>query len=417
MSSGIQLISDGEGVLVVGDESDVHSFLESEGLPARGFDITRLAALAEAAPGALTTFRDLQTQTTRWVKVTKQSAEVLEKFGLKDSLVQGLRQVVLGESGDAGKWVELIRSSSNLVGDPAVSSGAAGLMAQAAMEQLVEEIVEYLVVIDKKLDAVLRSQTNQVLARLDAIDLAVKEASIVRETVGRVSDVTWSKVQGSSVTILETQAYALRQLADIAEQIDAAAKVDELAEVATAAEVDVQKWLRVLAICVRLYDSVAVIELDRVMDTAPQELEAHLAGLRASRSQRLELFVGATGHLVSRMVEAADRANSKVLLNPFKSPAIVAASNQVGASVVEFLDVLTIESERQSAEARRWTEAASETWEVVREGSAEGIERARSLTAEARRRALSVKGRLGNRGAGVDSLPVDDTTDATESDG
>lgn len=70
------------------------------------------------------------------------------------------------------------------------------------------EIAEYLAIIAEKLDAVLRSQTNQVLARMGGVDLAIKEAMSVRASVGRVSEVTWSKVQNSAQTINETQGYA-----------------------------------------------------------------------------------------------------------------------------------------------------------------------------------------------------------------
>ena len=43
-------------------------------------------------------------------------------------------------------------------------------MAQLAMQQQMDAIIDYLEIIDEKLDSVLRSQTNQVLARLDGVD-------------------------------------------------------------------------------------------------------------------------------------------------------------------------------------------------------------------------------------------------------
>ena len=65
----------------------------------------------------------------------------------------------------------------------------------------------------------------------------------VREAVGRVSEVTWSKVQNSAQTIHEVQGYALRQLKDLADTIEAK-KVADLMEATQDAEADVQKWLR-----------------------------------------------------------------------------------------------------------------------------------------------------------------------------
>jgi hypothetical protein len=108
---------------------------------------------------------------------------------------------------------------------------------------------------------------------MDGVALAIKEAMGVRETVGRVSEVTWSKVQTSSATILETQGYALRQLGDLAAQIEQKTKVGDLAKTGKEAEAEVQKWLAVLARCFQLHDAIAVLELERVRDASPDELD------------------------------------------------------------------------------------------------------------------------------------------------
>ncbi len=221
------------------------------------------------------------------------------------------------------------RTPASLVTNPAMLAGAAGIMAQLAMQQSMAEITDYLVTIDQKLDDVLRAQTNQVLARMDGVDLAVKEATSVRESVGRVSEVTWSKVQNSSRTIHETQGYALRQLGDLAEKLERKSKLDELAEMAKEAEAEVQKWLAVLARCFQLHDAVAVLELDRVLDASPDELDRHRLGLKAARQDRLELITQCTEHLLERMKAAVGIANSKVLLNPIQSPSVVKSSNHV----------------------------------------------------------------------------------------
>lgn len=397
MSGAIQLISDGDGLLVVGEQDDVEHFLTSEGLSARPFSLDKVRDVLNAGAAIAQSASDMTEQTGRWVKLTKESAETLRRLGMVDSKTSGVTHAALSKSADVKKWLQQVASPSAIANNPAALAGAAGIMAQVAMQQLVDEITDYLAAIDKKLDAVLRAQMNQVLARLDGIDLAVKEASTVRETVGRISDVTWSKVQSSSVTILETQAHALRQLADLADQLEEAARVDDLASVTKEAEFEVQKWLRVLAICVQLYDSVAVIELDRVMDTAPAEVEAHLLGLRAAREQRLDLFVRATDRLLERVAAAVGRANSKVLLNPLKSPAVVTSSNRITGAVQEFHDVLSIEAEHQSAEARRWVDAASERWDAAREGGAEGLETVRNLTSETRRQALSATSKIAGK--------------------
>ena len=233
----------------------------------------------------------------------------------------------------------------SMVTNPAMLAGAAGIMAQIAMQQTMAEITD-LATIDDKLDHVLRAQTNQVLARLDGVDLAVREAVSVREAVGRVSEVTWSKVQNSAQTIHETQGYALRQLGDLADKIEEKNKIEDLAETAKEAEAEVQKWLVVLARCFELHDAVGVLELDRVLDASPDDLDRHRLGLKSARRDRLELISDRTEHLLGRMNAAVGVANSKVLFNPKQSPAVVKSSNHVAAGVHEFHELLGIESGR-----------------------------------------------------------------------
>ncbi len=222
-------------------------------------------------------------------------------------------------------------------------AGAAGIMAQLAMQQTMDEITDYLATIDEKVDDVLRAQKDAVLARMIGVGFVIEEAMTIRETVGRVDEVTWSKVQAAPATIAETQAYALRQLDALAEKMERKTKIGDLAKTAKEAESKVQEWLAVLARCFQLQDAIAVLELDRVLDASPEELDRHRLGLKAARQNRLELISRSTERLMARMDAAAGTANSKVLLHPTTSPAVVQSSNHVAIAVVDFHGRLGIE--------------------------------------------------------------------------
>lgn len=400
MGEEIQLIGDGEGFLIVGPNEDIEEFLESEGLQTSAREPGRVASVLRSGLAIAEALSTAAESSGRWVKLTKESADAMKKFGLMDTGTAGVQHAMVGKPGSIKQWVQVVSAPQSIASNPALLSGAAGVMAQLAMQQMVEEITDYLAAIDRKLDAVLRAQMNEVLARMDGIDLLLREASSVRESVGRVSDVSWSKLQHSSSVILETQAFALRQLADLARSLEDASKIDDLADVADQASREAKKWLNILARCVQLHDSLAVIELDRVMADNPDELERHLVGLRAARQQRTELFEGATESLLDRLRSAVGTANSKVLLNPLRAPAVVRSSNEVAESVVAFREVLSIESERQSAEARRWLDAASEAWDTVRENGVGGVEAVKTLGAGTVQQAKSVKQKLVGRAAG-----------------
>jgi hypothetical protein len=129
-----------------------------------------------------------------------------------------------------------VKSPGSGLTNPALLSGAAGLMAQLAMQQTMDEITDYLATIDAKLDDVLRAQEDAVLADMIGVGFDIEEAMTLREHGGRVNEVTWSKVQGSSATIARTQEYALRQLDALAEKVERTTRIGDLAETAKKAE-------------------------------------------------------------------------------------------------------------------------------------------------------------------------------------
>lgn len=115
----------------------------------------------------------------------------------------------------------------------------------------------------------------------------------------------------------------------------------------------------------QLQDAVSVLELDRVLDGALGDVESHRAGLAAARSNRIALVGRTTARLLVQMDETIARANSRVLLNPFDSPAAVKSSNELSDGLTEFRGRVGIESDYEHADARRWRRAVAETGERV----------------------------------------------------
>ena len=159
--------------------------------------------------------------------------------------------------------------------------------------------------------------------------------------------------------------YALRQLDAVAEKLEKKSAIGDVAKASKDAEKTVREWLAVLARCFQLADAIAILELDRVFDSAPEEVGEHRLGIRASRANRLDLIARSTGALLGRMEAAASNANSKVLLHPNTARSVVLSSNSVSGSLLEVRQLLGIESDRDSVEARRWLEAATEVKDRV----------------------------------------------------
>ena len=393
MDDDIQLLSDGDGLAVIGSPAAVERFLVSEGLPSKDLGLPRLGSALSAAAGAAQAGSEIAASSGRWVKLTEQSAQALKKYPLMRGSNPGVSRAVLTANGKIKGLLE-VATPGSLLTNPAFLAGAAGLMAQLAMQQTMDEITDYLAAIEEKVDDVLRAQKDAVLADMIGAGFVIEEAMTVREQVGRVSEVTWSKVQATSMTIARTQAYALRQLDALAEKMDLNTKIGDLSKASKDAEVTVREWLAVLARCFQLHDAVAVLELDRVLDASPEELDRHRLGLRAARQIRMELIARSTERLMARVDAAAGTANTKVLLHPAASPAVVHSGDHVAIAVVHFHGRLGIEGGRQSVDARRWVDAAAEARDKVLGTGAQSVDAARHLGNETLDRARSVTGKL-----------------------
>ncbi|GLY32504.1 hypothetical protein [Kineosporia sp. NBRC 101731] len=398
MEHEIQLISDGDGLAVIGEAADVERFLASEGLPSKELGLPRLKSVLRTGSIAAQAGSEIAANTGRWVQLSSDSAGRIAEFGLRKSSTSGLSTGVLkGQKGQIKGFVEFAKgpvSPQALVANPAILAGAAGIMAQLAMKQSMDEITDYLAAIDQKVDDVLQAQKDAVLARMIGSGLVIDETMTLREQRGRVDDIMWSKVQTAPTTVAETQAYALLQLDALADTMESKTYISEIAATTKEAESVVREWLAVLARSFQLQDAIAVLELDRVMDQSPEELDGHRLGLKTARQNRLEHISRSTERLLARMGAAVETANANVLLNPFEAPAVVQSSNHVAAGVHDFRRRLSIESSDQEAQARAWTAAATEVKDKALGVGAQGVDAARTLGNETLNRAGAVAGKI-----------------------
>lgn len=382
MTDEIQLISDGDGLAVIGDPAAVELFLEYEGLTSRGPDLTRVRSSVGSAGAVLQGAAEIAENSGRWVKLTKESAGLIKKYDLMKGSTSDTVRAVVVEKGQSGikSLVEFTRAPGglmNLLTNPAALSSIGGIMAQVAMQQQMEEITAYLAVIDERLDDVLRAQKDEVLSELDGVALALDEAQVIRGAVGRVSETTWSKVQASSGTIATLQARALRELDAVANKVEKAAALGDKAKAAANAESRTPEWLAVLARTFQLQEAISVLELDRVLEESPEELERHRLGLQAARQRRIETIAASTAGVIERMVTVGDFANSQALAHPRRAVAVVGSRNRVVADVIELHGRLGIDQGHESLQATRWREALVAVADKAVATGTQGIEVAR----------------------------------------
>lgn len=392
MTDQIELISDEHGIAVLGTPSAVEQFLRTEGLGIPGsastsdLPLSMLGSLGQVAAARMVS-------SGKWVELTDESAAIVRNFDLVKNSQTGLSMgIAKMPDGQFVRNLQFVRVGSLL--NPTTIASVGTMLNQMALQKSIDRLGEYIEVIDEKVEDVLRNQQDAVLADMIGVDFVIEDAMTGRASGGRVDAVTWSKVQGTSATLARTQAYALRQLDGLAQKLERKMKLGELADATESMEPKVREWLVVIAHCLQLQDTLDVLELDRVLDAAPEEATQKRLALKAIRENRIDRIAGTTGQLIERMDAAVTRANSKVLLQPIPARAVVRASNGVGAAVGTFHERLGVGQGHEGADAKRWLQAVREFRNRAVEESAEGLDAARAFGASALGRARLATGKI-----------------------
>lgn len=130
MNNKIQLISDGDGLAVVGNKQDVEGFLRSVGLLSRAKDLglDRLGSVLRTGAGIADAGSEIAANSGMYLKVTRESVEAIKEFGLMDSKTPGVSHAMLGKPGFINKWIQIETGPGSLLTNPALLAGAAGIM-------------------------------------------------------------------------------------------------------------------------------------------------------------------------------------------------------------------------------------------------------------------------------------------------
>ena len=361
MTDAIELICDGEGLAVLGDPTAVNRFLDSEGLRTQSQELRleRLGPALETGSNIAELVSDIYANTGRYVRLTKESAEDVRRFGLMPTSVRGISHAMIGEPGSISKWIQVEDGPASLLMNPAVLSGVAGIMAQIARQQEVRALKEFLVSIDGKLDDLRRGQRDGILAKMDRAVSVIGEAMIIRERGGD-RETAWRKVENEVGTIAEVQANALREieaLADKVGDVDDGTGVGFLRKTTNEIESDVGVWLAVLAQCFRLENERTILELDHVLATNPRYWDGHRIGLSEALHEKRDEAVRRTTDLLERLDRAGAVARSNIILHAPAAHSVIDSVNTANGSLEKFHASLGGESHWKELARIRWKDA------------------------------------------------------------
>lgn len=372
MTDAIELICDGEGLAVLGDPTAVKRFLDSEGLRTQSQELRleRLGPALETGSNIAELVSDIYANAGRYVRLTKESAEDVRRFGLMPTSVRGISHAMIGEPGSISKWIQVEDGPASLLMNPAVLSGVAGIMAQIARQQEVRALKEFLVSIDGKLDDLRRGQRDGILAKMDRAVSVIGEAMIIRERGGD-RETAWRKVENEVGTLAEVQANALRRieaLADKVGDVDDGTGVGFLRKTTNEIESDVGVWLAVLAQCFRLENERTILELDHVLATNPRHWDGHRIGLSEALHEKRDEAVRRTTDLLERLDRAGAVARSNIILHAPAAHSVIDSVNTANGSLEKFHASLGGESHWKELARIRWKDAIHDPNQLRRAG-------------------------------------------------
>lgn len=370
----VELISDGEHLLVLGaDRGAVESFLRTKGLLERARDISlhQLGPALRSSAELVTTVSEAVANSGLWVKLTPESAEAIKEFGLTESGVPGVAYAMAGTRGSIKEWLRIDTAVRAQAANPAVLSGLAGALSQAARQQEVAQWRQLLETLDEKLDQVLRGQRDDILGDLTGIERELRAAFTTRRMEGSIDALTWSKLSGTSLEIRQVQAKAILKLGGIADDLKQYRRVGELNARLPQAKEEVQMWLSTITRCSTALNELAILELDRFAAIAPEQLDSRRLSLNcARRDDQDELHDGIT-LLMHRMKEAAATANQNKIIHVKGVPVAIRSIEDTRGLVKRFSDALGVEIDWDSLDPIRWRAAILE-WRQWRNTFAEG---------------------------------------------
>lgn len=203
----------------------------------------------------------------RWVKLTKESAELVAKYGKNCKKGPFQAGVVRQPNGRIIKHLQFTQPGQL---NPAMLTGVSGVMAQMALKQAVSEITDYLKEIDAKLDDLLRDQKDQTVSKLAGISHMIDETMFIYQQVGSISATTWSKMAGCPQDIATIQAYAIAKIKSLTEKAEREQDPKQVRPLTQQIRQEIHQWLGMLASAVKMQDQVSCIELARVCQEEPE---------------------------------------------------------------------------------------------------------------------------------------------------
>lgn len=379
MVESIQVIDDGDSMAILGDLEAIDGFLQSHHLQSLAEPINPHTDRGYLSGMVAQVLGD-RALSGKWVRQDGKVPKALSQYDLHRDQRTGLSAgTVLVKDGEEAQGGQRFLDGWKSALSPVMLTNIGALITQYELQQTMQAMVEYLRRIDKHVDDILRAQRDTVLTNMVGVNLVIEDALAARNQIGHVSQTIWDKVQATSLAIAQTQAYAIRQINVITEKIGDGSGVHDLGTDMGNYRDQINEWLAVLARSLQLQDAITILELDRVAQVEPDELDQHRQAVKTAREHRVRVISENADHLLKQLDQTAEKANKEVLLHPQQSPRIVDYCNLIKQDMAEFGQGIGLDRSSDPLTSRPWLDAARDTTSQIMETSREGVDTARNI--------------------------------------
>lgn len=350
----ISVIQDEQGIAFLGDGNTITKWLDEQGITSHDIKINAVKGALRASD-AVQKAAEVSSQSGRWVKLTKESASLVAKYGSNSAVQSGVVR-------DGGKIVKHLKFEKiGSLANPSMAAGLAGVMTQMALEQAIQEITDYLKQMDSKINLLLQDQKDQAVSKLLGIEYLVNEARLVYKRIGAVPDTTWSKLAGCPQDLAQTQSYALLKIEGLAKALKKAHSSADIEKASRNARDEIQQWLEVSAKVIQLQNELSVLELNRALTDNPETVEQLKSAILEAKYARERELEDKSNQLVQELQGKSDRVREKKLLHPFAVDDSLENLNTAAAQLHQFAELIEVHiSEAEISNAPRWHKVAGQ---------------------------------------------------------
>lgn len=316
----VEVLTDENQLLVTGSEEEVSGFLASLKLDEAAKAVSSpavFALLGEAARGvsSMAQAANKSGQVGRWVKLTAESAEKIQKHGLMATKSGHGVHAVAGTPGHIKGWLQFEKGGTPLLQRGLGMANVAAVFTVIQHELEMREIQQALEGVDKALQRQERRSLNAVASKVRSMQQALEEAMTLAISGGDTA-IAWSNLQHRSAEMLSTYNLALEELEGLRKELAETQKVKQLLEVTQHVNRLAPFWLKLAAELVEMRGLYSLIELHQVHDENPELVDSHRSALESAFSKDRDRLQGEVGAVMAALEQTSQRAEARRAISP-----------------------------------------------------------------------------------------------------